>query len=238
MDKQVALITGASKGIGKAIALKLAKNQYNLVISGRNKEQLAETAHEAEKNNIHTLIVPADLNEEHMYRTIIEKTMDKFGKLNHLINNAGYALSRSVENTKREEWDAIMQINAKAPFFICKNAIQYLQKESHSTIINISSVVGHQGYENQAAYSASKHALNGFTKALAKEIQPYGINVHLIEPGGVNTNLVQDMRPDLDSSILIHPEEIADIALFLISMKGNAVIDEIKVRRQNGTPWK
>jgi 3-oxoacyl-[acyl-carrier protein] reductase len=233
MNQNTALITGGSRGIGKAIALQLAKQNINVAICGRNKEKLEKAAQEITATGVRTLIIQADLKEEQSYKTIVDKTIKEFKKLNYIINNAGYATSQLIEETPSSIWDDTMSVNAKAPFFICKHAIPYLKKETEAAIVNISSVVGHIGYERQAAYTASKHALNGFTKALSKEVKEYGIRVHLIEPGGVNTDMVKEMRPDLDTSILMNPDEIAGIVSFLINMRGNARIDNIQVRRSS-----
>ncbi len=237
MEQNIALITGGSRGIGKAIALQLAKQNINVAICGRNKEKLEKAAQEIAATGVRTLIIQADLKDEQSYKTIVDKAIQEFGKLNYVINNAGYATSQLVEETPSAIWEDTMAINAKAPFFICKHAIPYLKKETEAAIVNISSVVGHKGYEGQAAYTASKHALNGFTKALSKEVKEYGIRVHLVEPGGVNTDMVKEMRPDLDTSILMNPDEIAGIVSFLINMRGNARIDSIQVRRSSSTPY-
>jgi 3-oxoacyl-[acyl-carrier protein] reductase len=130
-----------------------------------------------------------------------------------------------------------MAVNARGPFLLCREAIPYLGRQGGGFIINIASVVAVKGYANQAAYGASKHALLGMSKALAKEVQPAGIRVHVLCPGGVDTQLGGQARPDLDQSVLIQPEEIADLVLFLVTRRGNAVIDEIHVRRATSTPW-
>ncbi len=131
-----------------------------------------------------------------------------------------------------------MIINAKVPYFLCKYAIPYLKNSEIPTIINISSVVGYKGYVNQSVYTASKHALHGFTKVLAQEVHENGIRVHLISPGGVATDLVNKVRPDLEKTSLIQPSEIAEIIVFLLKFRNNAVIDEIQIRRKDNIPWK
>ena len=132
----------------------------------------------------------------------------------------------------------LMAVNARAPFLLSKEAIPYLKRSDMATIINISSVVGVKGYINQGAYTASKHALMGLTKVLAQEVFQDGIRVHVISPGGVATSMVELTRPDIDPSTLISPEEIAEIVLFLLTHRGNAVIDEINVRRSANPPWR
>jgi NAD(P)-dependent dehydrogenase (short-subunit alcohol dehydrogenase family) len=130
-----------------------------------------------------------------------------------------------------------MTVNARAPFILCREAIPYLSRQDVSFIINIASVVATKGYINQSAYGASKHALLGMTKALAKEVQKDGIRVLAINPGGVDTDQLGLSRPDLDRSVLMQPDEVADIVLFLVTRQGNAVIDEVNVRRAASTPW-
>ena len=197
MVNRVALVTGATRGIGKAIALKLAENGINLVLTGRSQDNLEDVASQAEEKGVNTYTYKADLEDDLMPQRLIKETLFEYKRLDYLINNAGFALQATIEETTNEQWDKIMNINAKAPFLLCKEAIPQLKMSKHGTIINISSVVGHKGYINQAAYTASKHALTGFTKVLAKELQPYGIRVHLISPGGVYTDMVKEMRPEL-----------------------------------------
>lgn len=156
------------------------------------------------------------------------------GKLDIVINNAGLASSIPISETPMEIWDQIFAINARAPFFICKAAIPFLKQSSSPFIINIGSVVDFKGYENQSVYTSSKHALAGFTKVLAKEVQADGIKVHLISPGGVNTAMVRETRPDLDTEKLIQPEEIAELVEFILSRKGKGTIDHFYIRRQSG----
>jgi 3-oxoacyl-[acyl-carrier protein] reductase len=238
LKDKVALITGASRGIGKAIAFQLAEAGINVSLTGRSEETLTSVADEIKtKYNVKTYIHSGDLEDELIPAMIIKNTVFELGQLDILINNAGMALSKPIEETDIHEWQKLLSVNARAPFFLCKEAIQYLRKSNYGTIINISSVVGHKGYNDQAAYTASKHALTGFTKVLAKEVQKYNIHVHLISPGGVDTNMVEEMRPDLNASGLIKAENIANIVLFLLRNRGNATIDEIRIRRPNSTPW-
>lgn len=141
-------------------------------------------------------------------------------------------------DTTPELWDRHMAINARAPFLVSTQLVDLLERSHDGIIVNIGSVVDHKGYVNQGAYTASKHALSGLTKVLAKELQPRGIRVHLLSPGGVSTEMVREMRPDIDPEKLITPEEVARTVLFLITMGGNAFVDEIRLRRRDSEPWK
>lgn len=235
--KKTIIITGASKGIGKAISLKLAKAGHNLFLVGRNEQELKQLSEECKELNCECGFYVADLARSEAPGSIIHNCIEQFAGIDVLINNAGVANPFTVENTPVEQWDLMMDVNARAPFLLCKKAIPYLKQSQQATIINISSVVGRKGYVNQAAYTASKHALTGFTKALAKELSPMGIRVHLLSPGGVATDMLTKTRPDLTSSGLIQPDEIAEIIEILINMRSNAIIDEINVRRIGTTPF-
>lgn len=235
---KVALITGATRGIGKSIALRLAKQGIHLALAGRAEEELEHVASEARQEGVEVISITCDLSDPLAPKQLVIETIHEFRRIDYLINNAGCALQKSLEETSPEDWDWLLTVNAKAPYFICQHALPYLKKSSCGTIINISSVVGKTGYEMQSAYSASKHALNGFSKALAREEQNNAIRVHLIAPGGVSTDMVKKMRPDLDEANLIQPEEISEIVHFLIANRtGNAVIDEINVRRKDAVPF-
>ena len=232
-----AIVTGASRGIGKVIAKELASLGYDIALVGRNAGMLEETAAELRECGVRTLCLTADLSDAACIPDIVGKTADCFGGIDVLVNCAGLSLSGSFTDVTVEEWDRIFAVNARAPFFLCKEALPFLKESEKPVVINIASVVGFKGYANQAVYSSSKHALTGFTKVFAKEVQPFGIRVHLISPGGVATEMVTKMRPDINPDELIQPEEIAEIVRFLLTRKGNGTIDQFYIRRFSGLPF-
>jgi 3-oxoacyl-[acyl-carrier protein] reductase len=168
---------------------------------------------------------------------MVRAVVDRFGRLDIVVNNAGVGVYGPLADFSTADWDRVMAVNARGPFLVCRESIPYLRQQVPSYIVNVSSVVGVKGYANQAAYSASKHAVMGMTKALAREVQADGIRVHAICPGGVDTDMAGSARPDLDRSILIAPDEVAEVVLFLVTRGGNAVIDGIQIRRAVSTPW-
>lgn len=236
---KVALITGASRGIGRAIAQTLAKKGLSLALCARSQTQLEALRDELRSSGVEVFILPGDLADPQFPPRFVREAGEYFGRIDVVVNNAGVALSKPLEETTLEEWELQMAVNVRAPFLICREALPYLRRSSLATIINISSVVGTKGYVHQGAYTASKHALMGFTKVLARELHREGIRVHVIAPGGVETDLIATMRPDLLGEKLIAPSEIAEIVWFLLSLRqGNAVIDEVNVRRASNEPWK
>ena len=231
-----ALITGAGGGIGRAIALRLAEDGMKLALVGRDAAKLMRTA-ALTGRPLDMLVLPADLEKPRAIDDIMRIMTGHFKGLDVLINNAGAALNKPFEETSEEEFDRLMAINARVPFVLCKRLLPLLRTSDCPTIINIGSVVSHKGYAHQAAYAASKHALLGLTQALAKEVAPEGIRVHLLSPGGVYTDMVKIARPDLEPEGMIQPEEVAELAAFLIEHRGNAVIDEIQLRRAGKEPF-
>ena len=231
-----ALITGAGSGIGRAIALRLAEEGMKLALVGRDAAKLMRTA-ALTGRPLDMLVLPADITTQRGVDDIMHIMEGHFKGLDVLVNNAGMALNRPLEETTDEEFDRIMALNVRAPFVLCRRSLKLLRTSECPTIINIGSVVAHDGYANQAAYAASKHALLGMTKALAKEVYGEGIRVHMIAPGGVYTDMIAVARPDLSPEGMIQPEEVAELAAWLVSHRGNAVIDEIRLHRVNKEPF-
>jgi 3-oxoacyl-[acyl-carrier protein] reductase len=237
LQGKVVLVTGAGRGIGRTIALRLAANGANVSLAARTESQLRAVQKEIEASGAEAACFPTDVSSEPDVIRLVRDTTDRFGRLDILVNNAGIGVFKLLAETTTEEWDRVMAVNVRGPFLLCREALPYLKQRERSFVINITSVVGLKGYANQAAYSASKHAVMGMTKAFAREVQADDVRVHAICPGGVDTELAGEARPDLDRSVLIQPDDIADIVLFLVTREGNAVVDQIDVRRAVSTPW-
>ena len=233
MKDKICIITGAGGGIGAAIAETLFSCGFKLVLMGRNEEKLKKVA-----NGRDCLILPGDICNDDYVKETIEKTVQTYGGIDILINNAGVAQSRAFEEISMEEYDMIMNTNTRAPFLMCKTALPYLKASACGTIINIASVTAHKGYALQSVYAASKHALLGFSKSLSKEYCQKGVRVHVISPGGVFTDMVKVSRPDLTDEGMILPKDIAETVLYLIKMRGSAsVADEIQLHRETKEPF-
>jgi 3-oxoacyl-[acyl-carrier protein] reductase len=234
---KVAIVTGASRGIGRAICLEFAKEAATIILTARAMDKLKETSEQVTAAGGKAHIIPAELTDEQSIKNLIRETAEKFGRLDILVNNAGITHSVKLEETLTEDYDCCMSINARAPFILCREALPLLKKADSAYIINIASVVGVKAYALQSAYTSSKHALRGMTMALAEELKGSNIRVHLLCPGGVDTELVTKVRPDIKKHDLMQPEEIAELVLYLVTYKGNAVIDELHIRRAASTPW-
>ena len=234
---KVAIVTGASRGIGRAISVALAQEAATVVLAARSVIKLRETAELVKQAGSKAEIVVTDLLHEESIKSLVKTVEEKFHQLDILVNNAGITHTSKFEETKTEDWQRCLQVNATAPFILCRDALPLLRKSPTSYIINISSVVGVKGYPLQCAYTASKHALRGATMSLAEELNGTNVRVHLICPGGVDTELITQVRPDLKSQDLMRPEEIADLVLYLVTHKGVGFIDELHIRRTTSKPW-
>jgi 3-oxoacyl-[acyl-carrier protein] reductase len=234
---KVAIVTGASRGIGRAISVALAHEGATVVLSARSIQQLQITAEQVTKAGGTAHIIYVELTEEKSIRNLVQVTGEKLGRLDILVNNAGVTHSAPLEQTSTEDWDRCISINARAPFILCREALPLLKKSPAAYIINIASVVGVKGYPLQSAYTASKHALRGMAMSLAEELRGSNVRVHVLCPGGADTDMVGSVRPDIAKDELIKPQEIAELVLYLVTHKGNAVVDELRIRRATSSPW-
>ena len=233
-----AIVTGASGGIGSAVCKKLASMGIDQMLIGRNDEILRKLAAKISEIGAAADIYTGDLTDMDFVKRIPRAAAKSLGGLDVVINCAGIAQNQPFEEVTEEDFDRIMNLNARAPYFLCQAALPYLRKSSCATIINITSVVAHKGYPFQSAYAASKHALAGFSKSLANEVYKENIRVHLISPGGVYTPMVALARPDLTPDMVSLPEDIAEIAAFYLKLRdANAIVDEIQVHRSGKEPF-
>jgi NADP-dependent 3-hydroxy acid dehydrogenase YdfG len=238
LKDKVIVITGASGGIGFDVSKRLISLGAKLVLlGGKNLKRLNELKSLASSLGLDCLILSGDITNLDFIKSSHQEVLKTFGKVDCLINNAGLAHNDSFLDVSEKLFDDIFALNVKAPYFITQTFLPTLKNSNSATIINIASVVGHSGYVNQSVYSASKHALIGFTKSLARETYKDGVRVHVISPGGVETDMVKLTRPDLDTSSMIKTTDIADVIEFLLTHRTNAVIDEILIHRAGKEPF-
>jgi len=234
---RTAVVTGAGRGIGRAVALALAENGASVIATARTKSEIESVAQEIVQAGGVSKAYQCDISDELQIQDLFSFTEREFEKLDILINNAAVGLFGPMEDFPTENLDALLNINVRGTYICCQQALKMMTPNQSGYIINISSVMGFKGYKNQSAYTASKHAVVGMTKSLAVEAQPYNIRASLIHPGGVDTDLVRDARPDLDRSILMQPEDIANAVLFLLSLSERCAVDEIYIRRRTSSPF-
>lgn len=237
LKDKVILITGGSRGIGKAIAEQVSKHNAKIILTAKDQSRLQTTVNELKTNGSAIITIPCDLANPDEVKRMTKEACSHYGGLDIVINNAGMGIMKPFEESSIEDWHSLLNINALAPFIICQECVPTLKQSNYGMIINIGSVMGINGYVNQSVYAASKHALMGFTKVMSQELQKYDIRVHAVNPGGVATDLAKTMRPDLDTTGMMKPDEIANIVMFVLQNRNNAVIDDLHIRRSTGTAW-
>lgn len=203
MEKKVALVTGASRGIGREIALKLAQKGTNIVINYvHNKEKAEETAREIEKYNVETLVVKADVSIFDDVKNMVDKAIEKFGSIDILVNNAGITRDALIMRMKEEDFDKVIQVNLKGAYNCIKSVSRIMMKKRSGRIISISSVVGLIGNVGQINYAAAKAGLIGMTKTAAKELAPRNITVNAVAPGMIETEMTDKLNDKVKEEIL------------------------------------
>lgn len=234
---QVALVTGAGRGIGRAISLALGAAGAYVVAAARSQPEIEAVAQEISAAGGQAIALPLDITHESRVRDVFAQVGERWGRLDVLVNNAGVGRFGPLVDFASADLEQLTAVNLHGTFWCCQQAMRLMIPQRRGYIINISSVVGFKGYPNQAAYTATKHAIMGLTKSLAVEAQAHGIRVSVISPGGVDTGMVGDARPDLDRSVLLQPEDIAQTVMFLLSLSKQAAIDEIYLRRRASQPF-
>ena len=227
LDGKVALITGASRGPGKAMAIELGAAGAAVILVGRDRAKLDETASEAAKKGARTAVVVTDVAVEAQVLALQEQAAAQFGRVDILVNNAGVNLRKPLVNFTLEEWHRVMDANLTSVFLMCRAFIPLMRGRDWGRIINLTSIMSHVSLPGRTAYSASKSGLLGFTRALAQELAPDGITVVGISPGPfateLNTALINDAELNRQFLTKIpmgrwgRPEEIGKLARFLCS---------------------
>ena len=219
---RVALITGASQGIGRACALKLGKCGATLALVARNQQKLEEVVQEIGGN---ARAFPADLEDESQIKSVFKSAISSFGKIDILVNNAGITRDQLVMRMKREDWDAVLSTNLTSAYLCTQQAIGSMLKQRWGRIINITSVFGQMGQIGQANYASSKAGLIGFTMAIAREVGSRNITSNAVAPGFIETAMTSGLSEDLKQNALkLIPlarigtaEEVANCVAFLAS---------------------
>lgn len=193
---KVAIVTGASRGIGKEVAIALAKAGADVALIARNEKELNEVEQEIKQFGRNVLSVPMDLLEIDLMSTKIEQIHDYFGKIDILVNNAGINIPKPALDVTEEDWDKVLDINLKSTFFLCKTVAKYMIPNKNGKIINMSSQMAFVGYYKRAAYSSSKGGLLQLTRALAIEWSKHNINVNSIAPTFIDTPMTKPMFED------------------------------------------
>ncbi len=236
LQGKVALVTGAGRGIGKAIALLLAGAGCRVVLVPRSGDQLEEVRREIDSRHGNAAVVPCDLTRDDGIEKLVDRSAQHFGAIDILINNAGWGKRASVVKAKIDDWDQTFRVNLRAPMILAQRLLPAMIEKGEGAVINVGSVSGKSGEANGAAYSASKFGLIGFTQSLYEEVREHGIKVSVILPGFVDTPLIPPNR-QLDRSKMIQADDIAQTVLYVLTSPATCCPVEITVRPQR-TPYR
>ena len=235
MDK-CALITGATRGIGKQIAITLAKQGYNIALNYRKEnEELENTKKEIEKIGVQILAVKGDVANFEDCENFVKQVIERFGQIDVLVNNAGITKDMLLMRMKKEDFEQVIDTNLVGTFNVTKNVVPYMMKARSGRIINISSVVGISGNAGQTNYSASKAGIIGFTKSLAKEIASRNILVNAVAPGFIETNMTDVLKDDVKQEIAKNiplkrmgtTQDVAKVVKFLASDDSSYITGQV-----------
>lgn len=233
---KVALITGATRGIGKQIAITFAKEGYNLIINYRKEnDELYELKNEIEKNGVEVLLVSGDVSNFEDCEKFIKKGIEKFQNIDVLVNNAGITKDMLLARMKPEDFEKVIDVNLIGTFNVTKNVIPYMMKARNGRIINISSVVGESGNAGQTNYSASKAGIIGFTKSLAKEVASRNILVNAVAPGFIETDMTNVLKEEIKNEISKNiplkrmgtAKDVANVVKFLASDDSSYITGQV-----------
>ena len=224
----VALVTGGSRGIGRAIALRLAHLGASVAICGRNEEALAATEAELQKGGSPIFSQTADVSRGSDAAAVVEKTEATLGPISILVNNAGIGLFGPVHEKTEADWDRVLSTNLKSVFLVSRAVIPSMIRQGYGDIINISSLAGRNAFAGGAIYCASKWGLQGLSACMAEDLRDHGIRVSVICPGSVATDF--SSGPAKDPTKALVPEDVAHAVEMLVTQRAQSFVSEIQLR--------
>ena len=234
--KKAAIITGSSRGIGAAIAIKLAEKGYNIVINYNNsRSEAMEVLEKVRKTGVMAIALKGDVSNYEESKYVVEKALEEFNHIDVLVNNAGVSMHKLFTDMIPDEYNKVLAVNLGGIFNFSRLILPHMIKNHCGKIINVSSIWGIAGAALESVYSASKAAVIGFTKALAKEVGPSGINVNCIAPGVIDTDMnknlsEEDIKKLIDSTPMERlgtPEDIANVVAFLCSDEAEFITGQV-----------
>lgn len=229
LQNQTIIITGASRGIGKALALTLAKDGSNLSLVARNHQELLEVKKEAEALGAKVLIFSGSVADEELVKKVVTETAQTFGKIDALVNNAGFGVFKQAAEITTHEWDSIFETNVKGTFLFCREVVPFMKNSGQGHIVNIASDVAKRVFDGGSLYCASKYAQDAFSMALRKEVRKDNIKVSVVYSGVVDTHFHKREEGDPHQARYLSSKDMANTIYFILSAPAHVVIDELMI---------
>lgn len=237
LHDRVVLVTGGGSGLGAAVCRELAAESAIVVAADLRVEGAEEVVRGINDRGGRAIALVADVGEAAQGQALVERTLDQFGSLDVLINNAGTDVTLPLDELSIEQWDRVLRTNLRGPFLLAKAVLPTMKRRGFGHIVNIASTAARRAWPNASAYHASKWGLLGLSHALHAELRPYGIKVTAVIVGGMKTPFLLDRFPDIDVSTLQEPTVVARAVCFVVRQPQETVIPEIMVLPMRETSW-
>lgn len=234
LKDQVAIVTGAGRGIGRAVALAFSREGATVALAARTASELETVATQIKGRARRALVVPTDVTSETSVAALVEKVLADFKKVDILLTAAGLATFAPLVDTKPEDWDRMMAVNLRGVFLACRAVLPAMMRQRRGTIINIASIAAKRAIPGGAAYAASKHAVLGLSQVLAEEMRPHGVRVGALCPGAVDTSLWDGVPKAPERSRMLRPEDVAEAALLMASLPPGASLEDLTLLPAEG----
>lgn len=227
LENQVAVITGASTGVGRYVARRFARQNIKQVIGARSESDLESTAKEIEDIGGEVIVLPTDVSDPGECKTLIQTAVEEFGKLDILVNNAGVGIYGEIDNFYLTDLETLLSINLKGTYYCSQAAFRIMKKQKSGHIINVASIAGKMGLPRESGYNASKFGMVGIGQSLKKEGIAHNIRVHNICPGGIDTPFWDDVPNPPDRTKFLDADEVASVVDYVANSSANVVFEDI-----------
>jgi NADP-dependent 3-hydroxy acid dehydrogenase YdfG len=231
---QVAIVTGAGRGIGHAVALALARESAAVVLAARTRQELAAAAATIRESGGTALAIPTDVAQDGAVEAMVEQAIAELGRVDILVTAAGVASFGPVVGTKPSDWDALLAVNLRAVMVSCRAVLPVMIRQRRGTIINIASVAAQRAIPGAAIYTATKAGVMGFSRVLAEELRADHVRVGVLVPGAVDTPLWDSIGNPPDRSRMLRPEDVARAAVLMASLPPGASLEELTLLPAGG----